>query len=186
MCCSVDTVHHSQGPNFLFRTKQFPGECGYGQDPEDHGCSAEPLPGVSVLRISFIIVSYLGYLLVSCLCNQNRSFVMPCFGFYCSHRSKKKKKKKPSSVLQNLNCKMEMLLFGSKRPPKCLRHMACSVWPCAEPLPPHTLLQRRLISPLLGISLKMYQAAWWEQHTCVCLISSPLTRWYNGERFHLF
>lgn len=64
--------------------------------------------------------------------------------------------------------------------------MAHSVLPCEELLPPHTLLQRRLLSPLLGISLKMYQAPRWEQHTCVCLISSPLARWYNGIRFHLF
>lgn len=50
----------------------------------------------------------------------------------------------------------------------------------------HTSLQRRLLSPSLGISLKMYQAPRWEQHTCVCLISSALARWYNGIRFHLF
>lgn len=50
----------------------------------------------------------------------------------------------------------------------------------------HTLLQRRRLSPALGISLKMYHAPRWEQHTCVCLISSPLARWYNGLRFHLF
>lgn len=71
---------------FFSRTKQFPGECGYGQDPEDHGCSTEPLPWVSVLRMGFIIVSCLGYLLVSGLCNQSQSFAMTRFGCHRSHR----------------------------------------------------------------------------------------------------
>lgn len=48
-------------PILFSRTKQFSGECGYGQDPEDHGRSAEPLPGVSDLGMSFTILC-LGYL----------------------------------------------------------------------------------------------------------------------------
>lgn len=37
---------------FFSRTQQFPGECGHGQDSEDHGCPAEPLHGVSVLSVT--------------------------------------------------------------------------------------------------------------------------------------
>lgn len=41
---------------FFSRTQQFPGECGDGQDSEDHGCSAEPLHGVSVFSTTHILL----------------------------------------------------------------------------------------------------------------------------------
>lgn len=60
---AVNTGHVAHRTTCFFsRTQQFPGECGHGQDPEDHGCPAEPLHGVSVLSVadtSSIISSYI-------------------------------------------------------------------------------------------------------------------------------
>lgn len=53
---AVNTVHVAHDTTFFFsRTQQFPGECGDGQDSEDHGCPAEPLHGVSVLSMTHIL-----------------------------------------------------------------------------------------------------------------------------------
>lgn len=39
---------------------------------------------------------------------------------------------------------------------------------------------------IAGHLIKNASGSTWEWHTCVCLISSPLARWYNGIWFHLF
>lgn len=93
MCAAVpDPLGCSHGPNFsLFsRTKQFPGECGYGQDPEDHGCSTEPLPGVSVLILGFTILC-LGYLQSCAYVTKTALFCNAMFWLFFLLPFKKKK-----------------------------------------------------------------------------------------------
>lgn len=44
---------------FFYRTQQFPGERGHGQDSEDHGSPAEPFHGVSVSHIHTLLYEWI-------------------------------------------------------------------------------------------------------------------------------
>lgn len=75
---AVNTVHVAHGTtSFFSRTQQFPGECGHGQDPEDHGSPAEPLHGVSVLSVAHIQLYMKQWALSSYVCALS-SLPCPC------------------------------------------------------------------------------------------------------------